>query len=134
MTPVTQRDLTAYDLMHRDVLVVDATTVVLDVWSAMLSRGVEHAVVAHDGSCLGVVAMRAMQVAWGLELSPVAARPVRPLVTATPAVGLEAGLPAVCRALLSAHDGAVMVLADDATLLGLVTVADVLGRLGREDG
>ena len=126
-------ELRAEDVMEREVLVVDAHRAVTEVLTAMQQHGREHAVVTLHGTCVGVVALSEMAVAWGLELAPVARRSVLPLVTPTPCVSADTGLSQLCRLLLRTRFGAVMVLDAAGRLEGLVTVADVLTRLAHDD-
>lgn len=132
-TPRGGTALTAGDVMRREVLTVDAGTSVRDVWQAMQSCHVQHAVVLLQGTCVGVVALTEMWVAWSLELAPVANRSVLPLVTPTPCVAADTGLPQLCQVLLRSRYGAAMVLDEDGELLGLVTADDVLDHLAAED-
>jgi CBS-domain-containing membrane protein len=126
--------LTAESVMHREVLTVTAATSVGEVWDAMRTSHVEHAVVVDQGLCLGIVALSELWVAWTLELAPVRARPVRPLVTPAPAVARDTTLPRLCQVLLHSRYGAAMVLDDVGDLQGLVTMDDVLDRLARSGG
>ena len=124
--------LSAGEVMRRQVLTVDAGMSVRDVWEAMQAHHVEHAVVFVEGTCVGIVALTEMWVAWTFELAPVATRSVLPLVTPAPCVSVETELPQLCQILLRSRYGAVMVLDDDGELLGLVTADDVLDRMAAE--
>lgn len=119
----------AETVMRRQVLTVDAQTSVADVWEAMRTAQVEHAVVREQGTCLGIVALSQMWVAWSLELGPVSARSVLPLVTPAPCVSGDTALPQLCQILLRSRFGAALVLDDDGGMLGLVTADDVLSGL-----
>ena len=125
-------DLTAADVMRREVLLVDATASVCEVWQAMTAAGVEHAVVLVDGACVGILGLSELWVAWSLELAPLAQRSVLPLVLPTPCVATDTQLPQLCQVLLRSRFGAAMVLDDDGELLGLVTSDDVLARLATD--
>ena len=125
-------DLTAEAFMRTEVLLVEATASVTEVWQAMEATGVEHAVVLVDGTCLGIVGLSELRVAWSLELAP-GRRTVLPLVVPTPCVAVDTGLPQLCQVLLRSRFGAVMVLDEKGDLQGLVTAQDVLQRLADDE-
>ena len=127
----TTRD--AASMMRRQVLTVDAGAPLEQAWQAMREARVEHAVVLHHGSCIGVVGLPDIWVAWSLELAPVSSRSVLALVAAAPWVPEDTPLPQLCQVLLGSDKGAVMVLSTDGDLLGLVTANDVLAVLASED-
>lgn len=125
-------DLTAAEVMRREVLLADSRTSVTEVVQAMREAGVQHAVVLLDGACVGVVEQDELWVAWSLEPGPGTRRSVLPLVVPAPSVSLDTAMPQLCQVLLSSRFGAVMVLDDDGSLQGLVTTEEVLRRLADE--
>lgn len=125
--------LSAHSVMRRQVLTVDARTPVGDVWEAMRTQGVEHAVVFEEGNSLGVVALSDIWVAWSLGLSPVAPRSVLALVTPSPCVSSDTGMAQLCHVLLQSRNGGVLVLDEHGDVIGLVTPQDVLTVLAQEE-
>jgi predicted transcriptional regulator len=126
------RRLCAHSVMRREVLTVDARTPVAEVWEAMRTNGVEHAVVFEQGMSLGVVALSDIWVAWSLGLSPVAPRSVVALVTPTPCVSGDTDISQLCHVLLQSRNGGVLVLDQRGDVVGLVTPRDVLSVLATE--
>lgn len=118
--------------MRDDVLVVDASASITDVWQAMQAAGLDHAVVHIGGTCAGIVELTEMWMAWSLELAPAARRSVLPLVVPSPCVAPDTGLAELCRVLLSSRFGAVLVLDDAGVMKGVVTTSDLLARLAEE--
>ncbi|GGM89540.1 hypothetical protein GCM10010106_41230 [Thermopolyspora flexuosa] len=125
--------LTAGDVMSRVLVTVEPTESPLLAWELMRRSEVRHLpVVDREGKVEGVLSREMLAARWGGggpdELNR---RPVGELLALErrPRVCVDTPVPQVAATMLDAHCDAVPVVAEDGTLLGLITSVDLLAVL-----
>ncbi|MFO7252005.1 MAG: CBS domain-containing protein [Actinomycetes bacterium] len=125
--------LTARDVMSRVLVTVDPNESPLLAWELMRRSEVRHLpVVDREGKVAGVLSREMIAAQWGGggpdELNR---RPVGELLTheRRPRVMVDTPVPDVAATMLDARCDAVPVVAEDGTLLGLITAVDLLAVL-----
>ncbi|MCW2623183.1 MAG: hypothetical protein JWL64_2785 [Frankiales bacterium] len=121
--------LTAGDVMTRSFSTVEAGSSLLAAWRSMGQTHLRLLVVVEDHTCLGVVELHDLWVAWATALQPVREASLHRWVSPAPCVAADAQLAAVCKALTASRHEAVLVTGEHGDLIGLITAGDVLRRL-----
>lgn len=121
--------LTAADVMSRVLVTVEEGETPLMAWELMRRSEVHHLpVVDRRGRVEGIVTREAIAARWGGGPETMGRQPVGELLSheRRPRVCPDTPLPQVAATMLDARCDAVPVVAEDGTLLGLITTVDLL--------
>ena len=130
---VTQRALTAGDIMSSPAIVVSPDATLWDASRLMMTSGVRHLVICFHGRVVGVIDDRAVFAHW--PQGPVAARRTRliDVIRSRASSVLErVEVQRVAEIMTIDATDAVPVVDDGGAVLGIVTTSDVVAAVARQ--
>ena len=130
-------ELTAGDLMTREVTTVDPAATVGEAMAKMRTLGVRHLPVVAEGRFAGLVDDRLVALALLAGTDPAAALEL-PVTTAmthyVPQIGPDVDLQRIAHLLRTSRYDALVVIDGDEALMGIITMVDVVAAVARDRG